>query len=170
MSFLSRDCVCTSAGQVSKVPGSVFLVMWGTTNIDEAQRSQRLHWSFSLSQCVWTVLLAILWFLKWIFFCFHEDFSSSVCPALFSELGFRVYHRWGVGKWNSKTEIEEAKRGKFMCMCVDVSILNVYQNWKLYCVCVCYFVSQVLWISTTILGDTGYAFIFNFKMKLKVAF
>ncbi len=32
------------------------------------------------------------------FVWFHEDSSSSVRPALFSELGFRVYHRWGVGK------------------------------------------------------------------------
>uniref|UniRef100_A0A673J3V7 Inter-alpha-trypsin inhibitor heavy chain 2 n=1 Tax=Sinocyclocheilus rhinocerous TaxID=307959 RepID=A0A673J3V7_9TELE len=35
-------------------------------------------------------VLAVLCFLEWIFFWFHEDSSSSVRPALFSELGFRA--------------------------------------------------------------------------------
>lgn len=77
-------------------------------------------------------VLAILWFLEWIFFCFHEDSSSSVRPALFSELGFRVYHRWGVGKWNSKTEIEEAN----LCACVLMSVYWMCIKIESYIVCV----------------------------------
>lgn len=85
---------------------SLFFWLCGARQILTRLRGLR-GWSFSLSQCVcvWTVL-AVLWFLEWIFFWFHEDSSSSVCPALFAELGFRVCHRWRVGKWNSKIEIE----------------------------------------------------------------
>lgn len=117
----------------------LFLAMWGTTNIDEAQRSQSLQRLIiepqSVCVCV-CVVLAVLLRVKRTFLWFHEDSSSSVHPALFSELGFRVYHRWGVGKWNGKTE-SMRKRGKFICMSIFVSWLNVYLNWKLYCVLFC---------------------------------
>lgn len=133
-----------------------FLAMRGTTNIDEAQRSQSLQRLIiepqSVCVCVWVVLVVLLR-VKRIFLWLHEDSSSSVHPALFSELGFRVYHRWRVGKWNGKTKREKCEKKRqiylYACLCQLIECVS-----KLKAI-LCYFVSQVLWISTTSLGDIG---------------
>lgn len=129
-----------------------FLAMWDTTNIDEAQRSQSLQRLIiepqSVCVCAWVVLVVLLR-VKRTFLRLHEDSSSSVHPALFSELGFRVYHRWGVGRWNGKTKMRKVQIYLHACLCRLIKYV-----FKLKAI-LCYFVSQVLWISTTSLGDTG---------------
>lgn len=153
VSFLSRYCVCSSAGQVSKVPASVFFgyvghnKYWRGSEVSETALIIQTQSVCVCVDCAGHFVVSGVYF-----YWFHEDSSSSVRPALFSELGFRVYHRWGVGKWNSKTEIENRgkKRHIHVHACCCVSKLKA-----ILFVCVCYFDSQVLWINPTNLGDTG---------------
>lgn len=134
MSFHSRYCVCTSAGQVSKVPASVFWLC-GTQQILTRLRGLRVcrGWSLSLSQCVYVHGLC------WSFCCVLRGlFSGSMktpvllCILLFSQ-------SWAFefiidGEWEDEMVRQKWEKCKFICMRVYVGWSNMYLNWKLYCV------------------------------------